>query len=114
MKKINSIGYGGKVISVGILCAFIIPIIIFFFPYKCGLLNLVSKISLIAGILILLLFSIWLKIELYQDKKMNRYFENNKGKKLSIGDGIFECQACGNRQIKPSDNRCNVCGIKFM
>jgi Ca2+/Na+ antiporter len=114
MKKINSIGYGGKVILVGILFTFIFPIIIFFVPYKCSLLNLVSKVSFWVGILILLLFFIWLNIELYQDKKINKHFEKNKNKKISIEDGKFECQACGNRQVKLSDKRCSVCGIKFI
>jgi Ca2+/Na+ antiporter len=114
MKKINSIGYGGKVILAGLLFTFIIPIIISFVPYKCSLLNLVSKVSLLVGILILLLFFIWLKIELYQDKKINKHFEKKKNKKISIGSGKFECQACGNRQVILSDKRCSVCGIKFI
>lgn len=114
MKKINSIGYGAKVIFSGILFAVLIPIIILIVPYKCSLLCSFSKISFWSGILILILFFIWLKIELYQDKKMNDYYEKNKNRKLSIGDGKFECQACGNRQVKFEDARCSVCGIEFI
>lgn len=112
MKKINSIGYGGKVIFVGVLFTFIFPLIIYFVPYKLSLLHIFSKISFVIGVLILVLFSIWLKIELYQDKKINEHY--NKNKKLSIGKGKFECQACGNQQVKLSDRRCSVCGAKFI
>lgn len=45
---------------------------------------------------------------------MNNHFEKNKNKKISIEGGKFECQACGNRQVKLSDKRCSVCGIKFI
>lgn len=114
MKKINSIGYGGKVILVGILFTFNIPILIYFVPYKCSLFNIISKISFLIGILILLLFFIWLKIELYQDKKMNEYFANNKNTISSIGENKFECPTCGNRLVKPSDKWCSVCGVKFI
>jgi hypothetical protein len=114
VKKINSIGYGGKVILVGILFTFIIPIILYFVPFQWNLLNLISKISFLIGIIILLLFFIWLKIELHQDKKINEYFRKNKNKKLSIGNGIYECQACGNREVKLIDQRCSVCGIRFL
>ncbi|MDF2588971.1 MAG: hypothetical protein K0S41_2812 [Anaerocolumna sp.] len=114
MKKINSIGYGGKVISIIILCTFIIPIVLYIVPFQWDLLKLVSKISFLVGILVLFLFFILLKIELHQDKKINEYFKNNKNKKLSIGDGKFECQACGNRQVKLTDKRCSVCGIRFI
>lgn len=114
MKKINSIGYGVKVISIGILCTFIIPIILYIVPFQWDLLKLLCKISFLVGILVLSLFFIWLKIELHQDKKINEYFKNNKNKKLSIGDGKFECQACGNRQVKLIDKRCSVCGIRFI
>lgn len=114
MKKINSIGYGGKVIFVGILFTFIFPLIIYFTPYKFSLLHIFSKISFVIGVFILVLFSIWLKIELYQDKKTNGHYDKNKNKKLSIGKGKFECQACGNQQVKLSDRRCSICGIKFI
>ncbi|WP_310605474.1 hypothetical protein [Anaerosporobacter sp.] len=113
MKKINSIGYGGKVIFIGILFAFIIPIGIMLIPYKCIPLDVISKISFLIGILILILFTIWLMIELRQDKRINAHYEKNRDKKILIQSGQFECQACGNQHVKAEDKSCSVCGIVF-
>ena len=113
MKKINSIGYGGKVILVGIVFAFIIPMLIYVISKKDSMLCDISKISFGIGVLILVLFFVWLKIELYQDKKLNKQYEKNKNKKLLVEKDIYECQACGNRRVVKLDKTCNICGNKF-
>jgi len=114
MKKINSIGYGGKVILVGIVFVFILPLILAAIPNKASILWEISKISFGIGILILVLFFVWLKIELYQDKKLNEHYERNKNKRLMIDQEIYECQVCGNRRVRQSDKTCNICGNKFI
>jgi hypothetical protein len=114
MKKINSIGYGGKIIFVGIVFAFIIPILLSFISRNESILLEISKISFGIGVLILVLFFVWLKIELYQDKKLNIYYEKNKNEKLIIGEYAYECQVCGNRRVRQSDKTCNICGNKFI
>ena len=113
MKKINSIGYGGKVILVGIICAFIIPMSISVIFKNDSMLWNISKISFGIGVLILVLFFVLLKIELYQDKKLNNHYEKNKNEKLLVGEDTYECQACGNRRIRQRDKICNICGNKF-
>jgi len=71
--------------------------------------------SLVLGFLILLFFMGLLSVEFYQDKKINRQYTNIKKTKTKtyIGNGSFECQSCGNRQVKDIDKNCNICGIKF-
>lgn len=114
MKKINSIGYGGKVILVGIVFAFITPMLISVISRNESMLWDISKISFCIGALILLLFFVWLKIELYQDKKLNEHYEKNRNKKLLVEKDIYECQACGNRRVGKRDKICNICGNKFI
>lgn len=114
MKKINSIGYGGKVILVGIVFALIIPTLLYVISKKGSVLWEISKISFGIGILILVIFFIWLQIELYQDNKLNENYESDKNKKLIVGKDTFECQACGNRRVRQSDKNCNICGNKFV
>lgn len=72
-----------------------------------------TKISFFIGIIIFGVFFIWLTIELKQDKKINKMYEKHRNEKLLVGDKIYECQACGNRQVKNDDTSCRVCGIEF-
>jgi len=117
MKKINSIWYGGTILGIGLIFAIIVPVIIYYilpvFSMKLDL-NWVIRISIAIGILILLFFSIMLVIELNQDKRMNRFFEKNKYRKIELHDGTYECQNCGNRLIESDNTSCNLCGIKFL
>ncbi|TCL53998.1 hypothetical protein EDD76_1239 [Kineothrix alysoides] len=113
MKKINSNGYGGKVIGAGLTLSFVIPMLSSLVPKNWTELLWLSKISFITGIAVLVLFSIWLMIEFKQDKFWNRHYKDNVSIKLSLPEGIYECQSCGNRQIKKNDKSCNICGIKF-
>ena len=113
MKKINSIWYGGKVILVGSILAFGIPLVIKIVPIKFRFLNIMARTSFIIGIIMLLVFSIVLFIELHQDKRMNEYYNSCRNTKNKIGEGKYECQSCGNRDVKESSKVCNICGAKF-
>ncbi|WP_312368841.1 hypothetical protein [Lachnoclostridium sp.] len=115
MKKINSIGYGHKIISISAVFLVVIPGISYLFSYLlkvAGLLH-ISKVSIAIGLLILLFLFLLLKIEFHQDKKLERYFENNKNTRLLLHNGFYECQACGNRNVKQEQKRCDVCGSLF-
>ncbi|MBR3771660.1 MAG: hypothetical protein IKL07_05270 [Clostridium sp.] len=113
MKKINSIGYGGKVIGVGLLFAVVAPIALTILPIPSAQINFLRKGSVIIGGVILGLFTIWLMIEFYQDRKMNGYFLSNRNRMLKISENCYECQACGNRELTADSICCSVCGIKF-
>lgn len=115
MKKINSNGYGGKVISIGVATSFLVSPMVKNLPFKeiDNLLNLISKALFMVGVLVLILFAIWLIIEFCQDKYWNDYYEKHKDRLLILKSGLYECQSCGNRQVKPHGKSCNVCGIHF-
>lgn len=113
MKKINTIWYGGKVILMGIVFTFAIPFCIRILPLKSNIIHMFSKISFVLGIIILIGFAIWLAIELHQDKKLNKYYYEHKNTILKIGKDKYECQSCGNRNVRPDDKSCSVCGIHF-
>ncbi|WP_143452718.1 hypothetical protein [Konateibacter massiliensis] len=115
MKKINSIGYGGRILSFAAFFTFLLPGIIslVMLVYKNAMLVIWAKVSFGFGITIIFFFSVLLAIEFHQDKKQNLYYETQKNVKLTLEDGLYECQSCGNRAVKAEDKNCSICGILF-
>lgn len=115
MKKINSIGYGGKVIGVGTVLLAVIPLILKVASYLTGRLvfPLLSKISFGCGTVVLIGFAILLAIELHQDKKLNNHYQKKRNERRALPHNLFECAACGNRQVAAHDISCPVCGMSF-
>lgn len=115
MKKINSIRYGGKILGIAMIFALVIPgaIRLVMLAYETALLAICAKISLGSGIVITLSFFALLAIEFQQDKEQNLYYEAQKKVKLSLGNGKYECQSCGNKTVKANDKNCSICGILF-
>lgn len=115
MVKINSIGYGCKLLGLTVL-------FLILFPSCCYLLVLlfhtdalmtVMRISLAIGLLMSISFAVLLAIEFHQDKAIQRAYVTLKKTKLAIGNGLYECQSCGNRHVSEQDKECGVCGIYF-
>lgn len=115
MKKINSINYGGKIISVGLIIMFVIPgmlmLINTILNYDAIL--LISRLLFIIGAFILICFTVHLFIELHQDKKIDKYYSKHRNVKIKLNDGKYECGACGSRDIGSNDSFCNTCGFKY-
>ena len=65
------------------------------------------------GIIILIIFSIMLAVEFKQDKNINLQYNKVKYQKIQISHGLYECQYCGNQNVKKDDLFCKVCYIKF-
>lgn len=76
-------------------------------------LSLLIKISMALGSGILLFLILLLMVELRQDKRINRYYEHHRNRKLQIANTVYECQACGNRKLSAGDTCCAVCGSRF-
>lgn len=114
MKKINSIGYGGKVILCGIILFVILPSILSFIPTHGKLIPLISNLSKVIGAILLIGFTIVLLIELHQDKKIDKQYEKVKYKKIQISKDQYECQACGYCKVNDKDKFCKVCGVHFI
>ena len=115
MKKINSIGYGGKILACSAVFALVIPAVIKIITlfYPSTVLKNSMKISFVIGCLIFIFLIALLCIELHQDKKINSYYQTKKNQKIHIGNNEYECQSCGNRLVKIEDTNCNVCGVLF-
>ena len=115
MKKINSINYGGKIIGVGLIIMLVIPgmlmLINTILNYDAIL--LISRLLFIMGALILICFTVHLFIELYQDKKIDKYYSKHRNVKIKLNDGKYECGVCGSRSIGLNDNFCRTCGCKY-
>jgi hypothetical protein len=115
IKKINSIGYGHKIIGLALLFLALIPICCFIgeLIFQETIFFMLRNISLGVGLLISLFFIGLLSIEFYKDKKIERQYSNIRKYKLKLDNGKFECQSCGNRQITEMDKFCVICGMKF-
>ena len=115
MKKINSIGYGGKILGASACFALLIPgaVELLMLVYKSPILAVFAKLSFGFGIAIALFLRVLLAVEFRQDKNCDLYYFSQKNTKLTLGEGMYECQACGNRTVKSTDRNCNICGILF-
>lgn len=115
MKKINSINYGGKIISVSLIIMFVIPgmLMLINAVLNYDAILLISRLSFIIGVFILICFTVHLFIELHQDKKIDKYYSKHRNVKIKLNDSKYECGACGSRNIGSNDNFCNTCGCKY-
>lgn len=115
MKKINSIGYADKIIGLATLFLILIPLLLYLAHsfFELSILLLLLKVSLGIGGVIIIFLTILLVIELRQDKKINKYYEDNKNIKIPLEDGLYECQSCGYRQVRHEHKSCSVCGVCF-
>lgn len=88
MKKINSNSYGGKIIGLGLIPLVLIPGIFWginrFLNLK--ILSVLIAVSVGIGILIEVSFFIILMVELWQDKKIQEYYEANPGSRKTPQD----------------------------
>ena len=115
MKKINSIGYGDKIVVIAVLFLAVIPTCVYIVSVILSIPELmkVILISLVIGGFIVLFVIGLLFIELRQDKRLNQLYMKNINIKLPLGNNRYECQSCGNRQVLDNDRNCKVCGIHF-
>ena len=115
MKKINSIDYGGKIIGIALIIGFLLPgILVLVNRYlENRVFTMLAIILAVVGMLIILLFLIYLCVELKQDKKINKYYSEHKNIKIKLADGTYECGACGSRGIWADSVACNACGCRF-
>ena len=115
MKKINSIGYAHKIIGLAALFLVCIPLCLYAlnFIFHARLYSVLIYISLAIGFLISLFCVGLLSIEFHQDRNINRKYAEIRKTKIQLGNGVYECQSCGNRQVAVIDKNCGICGIKF-
>lgn len=115
LKKINSIGYGGKILFAAVLFGAVIPVVIGVVSFfaESAVLTVCAKISFAIGVAIAVFLIALLSVELHQDKKLNDFYQSHSNVKTVLGNGFCECPSCGNKKVKPSDKHCAVCGVTF-
>ncbi len=74
------------------------------------LIPLLIGLSFGVGLTLLVLFIILLLIEWVQDRHLDTVHRRNRHRKLPLSAAHYECQYCGNRQVKADDRYCRVCG----
>lgn len=115
MKKINSIDYGHKFLGVATVFLIALPVCSYFFftLFRVDLLKKIAFVSLGMGILVSVFFIILLLVEFHQDRVIDHQYAILRKTKMAIGSGMYECQSCGNQQVRAADNECKVCGMYF-
>jgi O-methyltransferase involved in polyketide biosynthesis len=115
MKKINSIEYGHRILGGTAIFLIVIPAALYAIEHivQDKILFLCGKVSVTIGLGITVFLFILLSIEFHQDRKMYKKDKSNKNERHLLKTGFYECQMCGNRQVKSSDSYCRACGIKF-
>jgi hypothetical protein len=68
------------------------------------------RVSFAIGIFVFIALLILIIAEQIQDHFIDVQYQKNRVRKLSLGDGNYECQYCGNRNVKKKDKHCEVCG----
>ena len=115
MVKINSHGYGYKILAAIAVFLVVIPAVLYGLSFVVVRIDfgMITQISLALGSLLLLFQLVLLIVELHQDRKINKRLEADLNRKLPLGNGLYECQACGNREVHPEQKLCGVCGAHF-
>lgn len=114
MKKIDSNNFGGKVIGVGIILLLSGGALLGLNRlWSSEVIAVIAKVLLVVGGCVLTGFAALLSVELKQDKKINSYYNVHKNRKVEIGNGKYECGACGNRGLRKESSHCTTCGCKF-
>jgi hypothetical protein len=75
--------------------------------------SFLAKISLGVGGILLGVFAILMVIEFAQDRYLDAYYHRTKHHKIKLPDGYYECQSCGHRRVRETDQSCPVCSIVF-
>jgi hypothetical protein len=115
--KINSIGYGHRIFAVIAVLIIAVPLVLYLCSWFLGRLGIETmailftiRVSVTAGVVLLVLFVLLLAIEFIQDRFLDTYYAKAQNQKLRLADGYYECQYCGSQKVRAFDKQCPVCG----
>lgn len=114
MRKINSIWFGSKIIGLGLLIL-LVSFIFYMIHLIAGeeIIKWLYIASLIVSLIVFSALGTVMLIEFCQDKKAKKHFHEIRATRIMISNYRYECQNCGNQNVKLSDKNCNICGIRF-
>ncbi len=115
MKKINSIGYGPKILGAGGgLLALGGGLLGLWAWLGLPWLKTTGVCALAGGGLALLGLAALLAVELRQDKNIDRHYQSTLRRQvMTTKGGRAECQNCGAALADKSAKRCPICGTLF-
>jgi hypothetical protein len=115
--KLNSIGYGPRVLTLVGILTIAVPLALYLcywllelFGIQVGGLMVAIRISITAGVGLLVLFVFLLIIEFMQDRFLDLQYRRTQNRKIRISDEYYECQYCGCQKVRLSDRQCPICG----
>lgn len=71
------------------------------------------KVSFLLGAFVLIVFLVLILAEQVQDRYFDAKYQKQRGQKVLLTNGYYECQYCGNQRVKENDQICDVCGKEF-
>lgn len=74
------------------------------------LLRSLVNISFTIGAILFVLLTGLIIVEQIQDHYIDVQYQKNRGRKVPLDNGNYECQYCGNRKMQEKDKICEVCG----
>ncbi len=111
--NLNSVAPG--IIAWGSLFLLVVPALLFIFggqSYTPGV-WLAIAISIALGLIIYSLLLVLIVVEFAQDRWLDAFYARHRNVKIEIAGRGYECQNCGNRQVKAEDRACAACGRRF-
>lgn len=116
MRKINSIGFGPQIIGLIALFTTAIPLVLKLFLWLTSqpAFKTLFNLSLWVGLVLFFLFLLILFAEFIQDKRIAKGYASLRKSRLSLGNGHYECQNCGNRLLFETSRSCGLCGVRFI
>jgi hypothetical protein len=65
------------------------------------------------GAMVFAVFLALILAEQVQDHFLDIQYQKQRGQKIVLATGQYECQYCGNRRVQANDKTCAVCGKAF-
>lgn len=117
MRRILNLNWPG-IILIKLIALFVvaIPAILYLISLLwiekqiAGILLRATRVSFGIGISIFIALLALIIAEQIQDHFIDVQYQKNRHRKLSLGDGNYECQYCGNRKVKENNKICGICG----
>ncbi|MGE5221951.1 MAG: hypothetical protein ACM3PY_05915 [Omnitrophica WOR_2 bacterium] len=104
---------GTRIIALASFFLILIPGLLVFFAWLLSsmsdLIWIVIKISVGAGLLILVILAALMIVETIQDRRYDRWYRQQRHKKMKLSGDYYECQYCGYQKIRDFDKSCPVC-----
>ncbi len=67
------------------------------------------KISVGVGLLLMIIMAVLMVVETIQDRRYDRWYREQRYKKIKLSGNYYECQYCGYQKVRDIDRACPAC-----